>query len=193
MRFLTDFADQAVVLPLIPVVALALAGLSWRRGAVAWVLAVGGCFAVVLVLKLVSLSCGVALGVPELRSPSGHTAAVGVIAGALAVLLGGRPRTALVAAIAGALLIGVTRVVLGLHSPIEVVLGGVLGVAGALGFAWLAGRPPPLRLRWLFAALAATALLLHGRHLDAETSIRAVATSLPVCGPLVEASGQPRP
>jgi membrane-associated phospholipid phosphatase len=181
MRYLTDFADEAVVLPLIATVGLMLAVLGWRRGALAWLGAVGGCFAGVLVLKLVCITCGPALGLAGLRSPSGHTAAAAVIAGGIAVALGqGRWRVAAIAGLA-AVLIGATRVALGLHTPTEVALGGAMGVLGMLGFAWLAGRPPALRLRFLYAAIVAVALLLHGQHLNAETRIRSVAFGLAFC------------
>jgi len=181
MHALTDFADEAVVLPLIAVVALMLGLLGWRRGALAWLGAVGLSFTSVLALKLVFATCGPALGLPALRSPSGHTAAAAVIAGGIAVVLGqGRQQIAAIAGLA-ALLIGATRVALGLHTPAEVALGGALGILGVLGFAALAGNPPALRLRWLFAAIVAVALLLHGQHLDAETRIRAAAFGLAVC------------
>jgi hypothetical protein len=36
MKFVTDFADQAVVLPLALTICLALAVAGWRRGALAW-------------------------------------------------------------------------------------------------------------------------------------------------------------
>jgi membrane-associated phospholipid phosphatase len=181
MQGLTDYADEAVVLPLIAVVALVLGLLGWRRGALAWLVAVGLSFTSVLALKLVFVTCGPALGLPALRSPSGHTAAAAVIAGGIAVVLGrGGQQVAAIAGLAAAL-IGVTRVVLGLHSPAEVAVGGALGILGMLGFAALAGKPPALRLRWLFAAIVAVALLLHGQHLNAETTIRAVAFGLAFC------------
>lgn len=181
MRYLTDFADQAVVLPLIAVVALVLGVLGWRRGALAWLVAVGVSFAAVLALKLVFATCGPALGMVSLRSPSGHAAAAAVIAGGIAVMMGqAGQRVAAIAGVAAAV-IGVTRVVLGLHTPAEVVLGGALGVLGVLGFAALAGKPPALRVRWLAAAVVGVALLLHGQHLNAETSIRAAALGLSVC------------
>jgi membrane-associated phospholipid phosphatase len=181
MRFLTDFADQAVVLPLIATVALCLAALGWRRGALAWLLAIGFSFAVVLLLKLAFATCGPAMGLPSLRSPSGHTAAAAVVAGGLAALLRHRRGVVLVTACLAAALIGVTRLALGYHTPPEVLLGGATGVAGALGFAALAGLAPSLRLGWLFAAVVVVAVVLHGQHLDAEPRIRAMAFSLPFC------------
>jgi len=101
MQTLTDFADQAVVLPLIATVALMLGVLGWRRGALVWLVAVGLSFASVLVLKLVFATCGPAFGLAGLRSPSGHTAAAAVIAGGIAVALGqGRWRVAAIAGLA---------------------------------------------------------------------------------------------
>jgi membrane-associated phospholipid phosphatase len=181
MRFLTDFADQAVVLPLIAVVALMLAVLGWRRGAVAWLAAVGVCFGAVLAMKLVFFTCGPALHMATLRSPSGHAAAAAIIAGGFAVALGRQSREVGAIAALGAVAIGATRVALGWHSMAEVAVGGTLGVLGALGFAWLAGPPPVLRLRWLCVSVVAVALLLHGQHLNAESRIRAASFSLLFC------------
>ena len=42
MTFLTDFADQAVLLPVAAGVAIMLLLLGWRRGALAWTVAVCG-------------------------------------------------------------------------------------------------------------------------------------------------------
>jgi membrane-associated phospholipid phosphatase len=181
MRFLTDFADQAVVLPLIAVVALMLGVLGWPRGALAWLGTIGLSFGVLLVLKLVFATCGPVLDLGALRSPSGHAAAAAVMAGGIAVVSGRGRRAVMVIAGLGALLIGATRVGLGLHTPAEAALGGGVGVLGALGFVWLAGKPPKLRLRWLFAAIVVVALLLHGTHLNAEAPIRAAAFVLLVC------------
>ena len=178
MTYVTDFADQAVMLPLIAAVALTLGALGWWRGAAAWLLAVGATFASVLMLKLLFGAC---LGVPSLRSPSGHTAAAAMFAGGMTAIVGLDRRRVAAAAGLAVLVIGVTRLVLGEHTAPEVALGGVLGLSGALGFARLAASVPRLRLRWLFAIIVAMGLLLHGRHLNAERYIRAASAAIPFC------------
>ena len=57
MKFLTDFADQAVVLPLVFALAAVLAWQGWRRGALLWLATIGLTFSVILALKLVFLGC----------------------------------------------------------------------------------------------------------------------------------------
>ena len=50
MTFLTDFADQAVILPLALAIGIALLMQGWRRGAAAWAAAVFATFAAMLAL-----------------------------------------------------------------------------------------------------------------------------------------------
>ena len=64
-----------------------------------------------------------------------------------------------------------SRVVLGFHTVPEVVLGGGMGMAGALLFARLSGPQPSRRPVLLLAAPALVALSLHGVHLRAEPVI----------------------
>ena len=54
----TNFADQAVILPLAVGIALVFALSGWRRGALAWTAAIGGTLALVLFLKLRFFVCG---------------------------------------------------------------------------------------------------------------------------------------
>ena len=61
MTFITDFADQAVILPLVLAIGIALLAQGWRRGAAAWALAVVATFAAMLALKLVFLACSAQL------------------------------------------------------------------------------------------------------------------------------------
>lgn len=198
LSFVTDFADQAVILPVLATVALGLALRRERRAALWWVVAVGGVLGMLGALKLLTYGCGwrleaLAAGQLDVRSPSGHVASASVVAGGLAALALARWRrvelwSAAVALGAG-LLIGATRVLLRAHSPSEVLIALPIGVAGAL---LLAGRtrarPPRRPLGPVLASAALVALLLHGGHVRAESVIqRRAATTLrallPVCIP----------
>jgi len=176
VHFLTDFADQAVILPMVLAVSGVLAAQGWRRGAAAWLAALAGTFASMLALKLAFLACSPVFGPADMHSPSGHVAAATVVAGGLAaLLLRGRASVLPVAALAGAV-IGVSRVALGMHSVPEVVLGALVGLAGAAVLAWLAGPPPPgLRIGRLVGVVGLVAVLFHGVHLPAEAAIRQTA------------------
>lgn len=178
MTFLTDFADQAVVLPVVVAVALVLAILGWRRGALVWLGVVGATFAVILVLKLGFLGCEPVFGRWNLHSPSGHTAAASVIVGGLVTLLAGGTWAAIAGAIMGAVVIGSSRLELGFHSLPEVLIGAAVGIAGTVMLARLAGRPPILRPIPLLAVTVGVALLIHGSRLGAEEKIRWVANDL---------------
>lgn len=172
MTFLTDFADQAVLLPVALTVAIVLALSGWRRGALAWIAAVLGTMGVMLALKLVFAACGDAMPVLGINSPSGHTAAAAMTYGGVAAVLGASG--ALVLALSGgaAVLFGISRIAIGAHSLPEVVVGAIAGVIGAVLVARLAGpRPARLRGAVLLVALIAVLALFHGVHLHAEPTI----------------------
>ncbi|HEY6430411.1 MAG TPA: phosphatase PAP2 family protein [Acetobacteraceae bacterium] len=173
MNFLTNFADEAVVLPLVVGIAVTLLALKWRRGAVAWLIAVGGTLAAMFVLKVVGIACGPDL----LRTPSGHTAAAAVVCGGLAMILArGSARWVLLAALLAAVVIGASRLALGAHTVPEVILGGLVGASGAVLLARLAGRPPEGFRVGIVAGIAVMLLaLFHGERLPAETPIHGIA------------------
>jgi membrane-associated phospholipid phosphatase len=171
---MTDFADEAVILPLAVAVGLVLLLLGWRRGAFAWLAALGVTFGTMLSLKLAMIPCGP----PPLHTPSGHTAAAAVVCGGLALILGrGRYAGAVpLAAAAAALVVGLSRLVLGLHTAPEVIVGGTVGIAGAMLLDRVAGRPPlDLNLRWIIGTVVAVLVLFHGLRLPAEAAIRFLA------------------
>lgn len=172
MRYLTDFADQAVVIPLVLAVAVALALQGWRRGAVVWLLVVATTFAATLVGKLIFLGCSPVFGPMDVQSPSGHVAASTVVAGGLAAMLTRRQSSILPAALVAAVVIGFSRIVLGMHSLPEVIIGAVIGLAGAAALLRFAGRPPALLLGPLIAVIMVVAAVFHGLHLPAEAAIR---------------------
>ena len=176
MTFLTDFADQAVILPTVVAIAIALLAQGWRRGAAAWALVVVATFAAVLTLKLLFLACATSFATGDIRTPSGHVAAATVVAGGLAALLLRRRSAALPLAALVAIVIGISRLALGLHSPAEVVIGAGVGLAGAAALLVLAGRPPEgLGVRRIAVIAAVVAVLFHGLHLPAEAHIRSTA------------------
>ena len=176
MRFLTNLADQAVMLPLLAATTLMLALLGWWRGAAAWLVAAGGTLAVMLALKLLFLACHGVLPAADIRTPSGHTAAAAVVAGGLAVLFAGRVSAraalALLVAASAAIVIGFSRLALSAHNLPEVIAGGVVGVTGALAFALLAGPVPErLPVGRMAAVLVGITVLFHGFQLPAEAAI----------------------
>ena len=85
-RFVTDLADQAVLIPVAIAVAVVFAIAGWWRGVVAWTTAVGATLGVMLLLKLAFLACGPLLPSMDV-SPSGHTAAAGVVYGGLLAIM----------------------------------------------------------------------------------------------------------
>ncbi len=179
MTFLTDFADQAVILPLALAIGIALLAQGWRRGAGAWAAAVLITFSAMLALKVVFLACSGSFGTPEVHTPSGHVAAATVVAGGLAVLLLRWRHAALLVAAMAAAVIGISRLALHMHSPAEVVIGATVGLAGAWTLLVLAGRPPAdLDGRRIAVIAVAVIVLFHGLHLPAEAHIRGTAWRL---------------
>lgn len=194
MLFLTDFADQAVVLPLVVAVAVALAHQGWRRGALVWLAVVSATFGAMLVLKVAFLGCWPVFAPLDLRSPSGHVAAATVVCGGLAALLLRRTGSVLPAAALAAAVIGFSRLALGMHSVPEVALGAAVGLAGALALAHYARPVPRLLPGRLLAVVVVVAALFHGFHLPAEAAIRhtafRAARLLSVCRPEWQAMPQ---
>jgi membrane-associated phospholipid phosphatase len=193
VRFLTDFADLAVLLPLALCVGGGLALAGWRRGALAWAVAIGGTLGVILVMKLLFLGCGT----HSALSPSGHTAAGTAVYGGIAALwLRRRVGTLVAVLLAGGFVaagIGASRVALGAHVPIEVGIGTAVGLGGILCLLRAAGPPPQwVRARLLIPGVL-VALALHGTRLQAEPRLRALAGWLPtkLCARIVCEEGRP--
>lgn len=172
MRYLTDFADQAVIIPLVLAVAIALAVQGWRRGAVVWLIVVASTFVATLAFKLMFLACSPLFGPLDIHSPSGHVAAATVVTGGLAAMLTRQRASILPAAIIAAVVIGLSRLVLGMHSLPEVIVGALIGLAGAAALIRFAGPPPRLRIAPLIAVIIGVAAVFHGLHLPAEAAIR---------------------
>ena len=203
--FVTDFGDQAVVLPVTAIVFLILLAQRRWRVAGAWLLAIPGVLGTLLVLKIACFACGwllptLDLGQLALHSPSGHVASAAVVSSGVVALQAGRLRigpmpAALAAALAVAAVIGATRLLLGAHSMTEVIVAAIIGGAGAVAFARLSGRHLQEKSGLPIAAAAAIVLVIfHGSHLPAEAVIQSAAAAtlrqwVPTCPSLVHGSG----
>jgi hydrogenase/urease accessory protein HupE len=121
---------------------------------------------------LIFLSCSPVFGPMDIHSPSGHVAAATVVTGGLAAMLSRRQHSIIPAAILAALVIGTSRLVLGMHSLPEVIFGALIGLAGAAALLRYAGRPPRLKLVPLIGVIVVIAGLFHGLHFPAEAAIR---------------------
>ena len=197
-QWVTDFADQAVILPALLAVGVMLClGRRWSQAA-CWFAAIVPVLGVVGALKSLAYACAWLWPLLDsdrlnVRSPSGHTAAAAVLYGSLAGLLairspGVRAITLLAAAAIG-VTIGLTRIALATHSPVEVALGLAAGLAGALVFAFLLHRQHDRRIPTaaLVCALFVIAIQ-HGHHLGAEQVIQdrfslLLRTAIPACIP----------
>lgn len=180
VQWLTDFGDQAVVLPVSCVVLLFLRFGRWRRGVLAWAATIVGTLGVMLVLKLGIGAYGWRLGTDQLNSPSGHTASATVLYGNLLSILWRRIglSTTLLGACMIAVAFAASRLILHDHTVPEVVVGAVVGIGATLVFRLLAG-PVPHRLRrgWMVVAILVVMAFFHGHRLPAEQQIHAFATT----------------
>lgn len=174
MQFISDFADQAVVLPLAMVVALALGVVGWWRGLVAWTLSAGTTMALVVVMKVAGLALTDDFGQSSI---SGHVAAGSMVYAGLTVMLTGSARLGVMVYAVVAAAIGATRIELLAHDWLEVVCGALLGGVGLALLIAGAGRRPHLPNWPVAAAAACTVLALHGMHMPAELALRSAFTA----------------
>jgi membrane-associated phospholipid phosphatase len=166
---LTDFGDIAVLIP------LAAAILVWlrfgnSRSAAWWIISVGLCVGLTALLKIYFYGCPPA---SDIRSPSGHTGFSVLVYGGIALVTsievnGWRRILAIVAGGGFILMIGVSRVLLEIHSVREVILGLLIGITALLLFALADRRSRHARVWPLLVAAVVLMALLHGQELHAE-------------------------
>lgn len=190
---LTDFGDSAVTLPLGLAITLTLLAGRRYRAAALWI----GCIAFTAgatgSTKLLMKTCGGPLVGTVLVAPSGHTAMSMTIYGGLALLAGRhladwRGRLAFLAAMALALAIAVSRVIIGAHTVPEVAVGLAIGGVALAALHLLLPREDPfvLPLVWLSGALVAVMAASYGDRWPIEDLLREMAFilrgHLPACG-----------
>jgi membrane-associated phospholipid phosphatase len=191
-NFITDFGDSAVTLPLALLVLIFLFAAGSRRLALAWMLAIGSCGAVIGALKILFGACGHELTFVHLTSPSGHTAMSTAVYGSLALLIGarlplGQRRTILAATAIVIVGIAVSRVALHDHSRSEIALGFAVGVGAAALFRAALRRyaAPALPLGWLLIGGGVLVAVMHGTRWLIEPAVHRLALDfrldLPFC------------
>lgn len=176
---LTDFGDSAVLLPLTLALFVWLAATRRLRAAILWLAVVVANNALIGLLKIYFFACPSG---PHLHSPSGHTGFAVLVYGAITAIVAlEMPRVwqrAFVGLLGGVFVIGiaVSRVALGAHSPLEVVLGGLVGIVSL--FAFLRAYHPRHsrvgRLVPLLLVVAAVTILFHGNRLKAEALLQSL-------------------
>jgi membrane-associated phospholipid phosphatase len=170
---LTRLGEAQILLPLALMTLGALlwrpSGLSARPVALSWLLLFGVAISITTASKIAFMGWGLGWAALDFTGVSGHSmfaaAVYPIVAGTLASRWSPGKRTAAIGAgFALALLVGVSRLVIGVHSPSEVVAGLLLGgLASALPLAWAGIAPgsispviPALVAAWL-AVMPATA------------------------------------
>jgi membrane-associated phospholipid phosphatase len=165
MLYLTNLGDAAVVLPVAALILLWLLDLAGQRIAVLWccsLLVAGGGTAL---LKIYIDACSVP--VAGLDSPSGHTGMSTFVYGGLALMIGTETASwrRLAVGAAGAALvatIALSRVLLGAHDVIEVVVGLLIGGTALALFAHFYVGVPMERAQRIWPLAVATSVLATG-------------------------------
>lgn len=161
-RYITDFGDSSLTLPLATGLALLLWQAESRSAALASVRALLVCVAAIVVLKLVFMSCGL-IWQAGMRSPSGHTSISLTVYGTLGIVTVRRIQgwwRWVPAVVLGALVLGiaVTRIMLGAHNLPEVIAGLLIGTAALVNFL-ICYKPLP---SWNLSCGTVVAIVLGG-------------------------------
>lgn len=179
MKFLTDFGDSALLLPLSAVMLLWLLAARSLRAALWWAVTLAFLGGVMGSLKVLFFACPPAPGVV---SPSGHTAFSMTVYGCLAVILAADrrrlpPRMAILAAgWAFAAAIAFSRVILDMHTIPETIIGYAIGAiaVGIFAYGYRRSGGGRRHLALLLVAVATSLAILHGSQLNPEHEIHAL-------------------
>jgi len=181
-NFVTDFGDTAVTLPLAAVTVVFLLISRWSRAALFFALSLAGCGLAIGLVKLTLESCGRPLLHTDITNPSGHAAVSTAVYGALATLFARNAsieRRWIPAAGGAILLTGITasRIVLDTHSPAEVVIGLLIGLAALAAFyrALTMSALVKFQSRWLAIAALVVVATMHGTRWPIEEVVRDIA------------------
>lgn len=183
MGALSDFGDSAVVLPLACVILVWMFFVEGWRPAALWGGAVFLCAAVTALLKLYFIACTAVDAV--IHDPSGHSSMSALVYCGLAVIIalelrGWQRNTVVILGVGLAIAIGISRIIVGAHTEIEVLVGLVIGLVILMAFVPVYLRVKPRGVsHWHLDVMAAlTVLVLHGQVLAIEPILQEIATVL---------------
>src|SRR5579862_9563925 len=181
LTMISDLGDSAVMVPVALVVAAELLWTGQRR--TAWILIAAAAVAAgdIGLIKIAFIGCGMRLMSMEIVSPSGHAALSAAILLSLSAIVNHSLRGALryvppVIALILIVSIAATRVVLGMHTVDEVVIGGGFGtIVGAAAYTMInRSRQPIIKVAIVLIGIVLTAALMDGVRLPAEEFTRYV-------------------
>lgn len=162
---ITFLGDSTMTIPGACILALWLGANRMWRPMFAWLLAFGTAMSIVVISKLLFMGWDITLPKLNFTGFSGHTASSSALYLSIALLLtqdGSRVRRALVLALTALLVtaVGLSRLMIKVHSESEVLLGLLVGAAAAWGFSLsLRQSAPPLRHLLLPLGLAAVLMM----------------------------------
>jgi membrane-associated phospholipid phosphatase len=181
-NFVTDFGDTAVTLPLAAATVVFLLISRWSRAALSFALSLAGCGLAIGLVKLALESCGRPLLHTDITNPSGHAAVSTAVYGALAILFARNAsiERRWIPGVGGAILLtGITasRIVLDTHSPVEVVIGLLIGLAALAAFyrSLTMSARVKFQSHWLAIAALVVVATMHGTRWPIEEVVRDIA------------------
>jgi membrane-associated phospholipid phosphatase len=185
LHHITDLGDSAFLLPASALLLVYLLYLRAINVARIWVTALGLCAVLTLGLKLAFFTCGHALALEAIHSPSGHTSLSTTFYGCTALMMTndkGRAMQIVAAFALGglALAVAASRILLQAHTTGDVILGLSIGVACVVWFitAYPTGQSLSLPWQWVLPAIVLLAVLSHGTHWNFEGFIAKIAAQL---------------
>ncbi|MFJ2991458.1 phosphatase PAP2 family protein [Pandoraea sp. NPDC087047] len=179
---ITNFGSAAVTVPLAAALTLWLLSARAWHAAFAWVALFGAGSLVVAVSKVMFLGWGVGVRELDFTGVSGHTMFAATVYPVIAWLLLRKlalPWRVLgtLAAAAGSVAVGVSRVALSAHSVSESVAGCVVGFSVCAAFAWVTrgDDAPNLKTLPMAASLFVLVMWLHGERVPTQRWITEIA------------------
>ena len=179
MKFLTDFGDSAVLLPLSALILIWLLAARPFVAALWWGFSLAFLAIVMGALKILFFACP---PVAELSSPSGHTGFSLIVYGGLAIIVAALGRSfwqrAAVIGLAILLVLGIarSRVALEMHTPLETVVGFIVGAMALaiFGFGYFRAATGKRQVLLLMIGVAVTVAVFHGSQLNPEPGLHSL-------------------